>query len=137
MTRSLRALLVALVVTTLLPGAAFARVLYACGMTGRVATACCCKAAARHAAEGEKQRETPAKLERPGCCEALPAEVTRTDATVAPDGHVVAAAGLSAVLPIPARLTPPAVTALAELPRARGPPAPSAPLYLENCSLLR
>lgn len=137
MKRTFRAFLVALVVTTLLPGAAFARVLFECAMTGRVAPSCCCKASSAHGVDGAKERREPAKLQRAGCCETVSAEFERRDATVAPDAGSVAPPGLVAVLPVPPAVAPPAVALRVDLPRARGPPAADAPLYLQNCSLLR
>jgi hypothetical protein len=133
--RRLTALLLALVLFA--PASSFGRLLYSCGMTGRVtAGACCCHRAKAKAQRAElAARERPAaKVESPGCCKvddnrrnAVPASLMLAEA-------MVLAAAPSAL--VPAReaqtLTSEQVSCLAH--SIRGPPLAEA--FVANCRWL-
>lgn len=133
--RRLTALLLALVLFA--PASSFGRILYSCGMTGRVtAGACCCHRAKGkvHEAELASGQSPAAKAESPGCCKvddnrraALTASLLLTD------GTVFAAAPLGLVPAHEARaLTSEQVSWLAHA--IRGPPP--APAFVTNCRWL-
>jgi hypothetical protein len=135
LSRRLTALLLALVL--LAPASSFGRILYSCGMTGRVtAGACCChraKAQARQAEQVAGQRRS-AQVESPGCCKtddnrraAVPGSLLVADA------RVLAAAAVALVPACePRALLSEQVSWLAH--SIRGPP--SLGVFFANCSLL-
>ncbi len=133
--RRLMALLLALVL--LAPASSFGRILYSCGMSGRVsAGACCCqraKAEAQRAEQVAGQRPS-AQAQRPDCCKvddnrraAVSGSLVGSDATVLPASPV-------ALLPAfePRSLISEQVSWLAH--SIRGPPPLG--VYVTNCSLL-
>jgi len=133
--RRLTALLLALVLFA--PASSFGRILYSCGMTGRVtAGACCChraKAKARQLEQEVGQRRST-QVESPGCCKtddnrraAVPGSLPLADATVRPTAAV-------ALVPAcePRTLMSEQVSWLAH--SIRGPPALGA--FVSNCSWL-
>jgi hypothetical protein len=133
--RRLTALLLALALFA--PASSFGRILYSCGMSGRVtAGACCChraKAHAQHAELAAGQRPAP-QAESPGCCKvddnrraAVPASLVLADVTVL-------AASAVALLPAfePRAVTSEQVSWLAH--SIRGPPPLG--VFVTNCSLL-
>jgi hypothetical protein len=107
----------------------FARVVYVCRMSGRVATSCCCAAAKKVSSK------SPA-LRRADCCEAQALVFGERLASGTPDVPEIAPPSLVAVRPV---FVPPAVPALQlgyAPPRSRGPPGPDLPLYIKHCTLL-
>jgi hypothetical protein len=133
--RRLTALLLALVLFA--PASSFGRLLYSCGMTGRVtAGACCCHRAKVKAQQAELAGgpRPAAQVETPGCCRvddnrraAAPVSLSLTDTTVLAASAV---AFVPAFEPQPLRAAD--VSWLAR--SSRGPPPTS--VFVTNCSLL-
>jgi hypothetical protein len=133
--RRLMALLLALVLFA--PASNFGRLLYSCGMSGRVtAGACCCHRAKAHAHRAEQAAGTrpAAQVESASCCKvddnrraAVPASLMLADATV------LAAAEVALLPAFEARvLRSEQVSWLAR--SIRGPPPLG--VFITNCSLL-
>jgi hypothetical protein len=124
-------LLVLLVVASLLASVSgFARVLYVCRMSGRVAPSCCC-------AHGMKAPSRHAALRRADCCEEITIQARASLASAAAEGPDLPLPALAVQLPV----SPPPRFHLAVgdgwSPHwSRGPPDTGPPLYLRNCTLL-
>jgi hypothetical protein len=133
--RRLMALLLTLVLFA--PASSFGRILYSCGMSGRVtAGACCCHRAKAQAQRAEQAAgaQSAARVESASCCKvddnrrvAVPAALLLAEATVLAAGEV----GLEPAFE-PRALTSEQVSWCAR--SIRGPPPLG--VYVTNCSLL-
>jgi hypothetical protein len=135
LSRRLTALLLALVL--LAPASSFGRILYSCGMTGRVtAGACCCqraKAKAQQAEQAAGQRRS-AQVENAGCCKTDDNRRAAVTGSLLVVDAAVPSATAVALVPAfePGALMSEQVSWLAH--SIRGPP-PLA-VFVSNCSLL-
>lgn len=133
---SFRLLALILLLSQALPAKAFARVLYACQFSGRVASTCCCKGRQSETEHAKSADASGAKLERPGCCRV---QVNDSGAPVA----ALLAPWQAEAFAVPPSFQPMRVVADAHdgsVPRfahpSRGPPGSKVPLYIRHRALL-
>jgi hypothetical protein len=130
-----RLLALTLLLSQALPASAFARVLYACQFSGRVASTCCCKGKQAET-ERAKGAASDTKLERPACC------------TLQFDDSGVPAAALLGPWQGDALAVPPSFEPVRIVTQfhdgdaarfahpSRGPPGSKVPLYIRHRALL-
>ena len=127
-----------LVLVLFAPASSFGRVLYSCGMSGKLSTdGCCCqKAKLREArAEAAAGLRRQAKAERPSCCTAEQQRGAAVSASLVEAEAPISTASSATLLPIE---PPVALVAAQQSFRARsirGPPLGER-VFIDNCAFL-